>query len=306
MNDVPSVPFRGLDTAWFQIAGTICNLRCKHCFISCAPDNRKFGFISARDFTRHLQDAVRLGAREFYFTGGEPFAHPNIYQMLGQALDTGDTTVLTNGLLFRDTGASELAGISRDSGRTLEIRLSIDGPDAETNDAIRGAGVLDQAMHGLRQLLQAGIRPIVTMSRSWDGPDCSHVAALGELLIAHGYDEPRIKILPMLHLGAEVRRSRPYLDCERITPCMLQNFDWSELLCSSSRLVTDRGVWVCPILLDSAEARMGDALADTLEPYPLRHQACYTCVRNGAICSNTSGLADQPARQACSSGEPRP
>ena len=35
----PQVPFLGLDTLWFQVAGTVCNLRCTHCFISCAPDN---------------------------------------------------------------------------------------------------------------------------------------------------------------------------------------------------------------------------------------------------------------------------
>ena len=75
----------------------------------------------------------------------------------------------------------------------------------------------------------------------------------------------------------------------------------TQLICSSSRLVTDRGVWVCPILLDSPEARMGERLGDTLQSYPLRHQACYTCVRNGAICANSTVTVERETAHSASS-----
>lgn len=288
MNDAPHVPFAQLKTVWFQITGTICNLRCTHCFISCTPENDKFGFIRLDDFIRHLDEAVRLGAREFYFTGGEPFAHPDIQEILARSLEAGATTVLTNGMLFREDGAERLARAARSSGNPIEVRLSIDGTNAEMNDAIRGAGVFEKAMAGLGKLLDAGIRPIITISRTWDGPDCAPLGELDGALRARGYREPRIKVLPMLRLGAEVSRSRPYASCERVTPDSVRDYDMSQLLCNSSRLVTDRGVWVCPILLDAPEARMGGRLQDTLGSYPLRHSACSTCVQNGAICANST------------------
>ncbi len=288
LNESPHVPFHSLKTVWFQITGTVCNLRCTHCFISCAPDNDKFGFISLEEFTRHLQESIRLGADDFYFTGGEPFAHPDIYEILTRSLRAGSTTVLTNGMLFRDDGAEQLARSARESGNPFEVRLSIDGCNAEMNDAIRGKGTFDKAMQGMSQLLAVGIHPIVTISRTWDGPDCAALAELDETLRTRGYDDPRLKILPMLRLGAEISRNRSYTDCERVTARSVRDFDMSRLICSSSRLVTDRGVWVCPILLDSPEARMGDGLEDTLHSYPLRHQACYTCVQNGAICANST------------------
>ena len=36
---VPRVELQSLDTLWFQVAGTLCNLACSHCFISCSPTN---------------------------------------------------------------------------------------------------------------------------------------------------------------------------------------------------------------------------------------------------------------------------
>ena len=35
----PHVALSALDTLWFQVTGTLCNLACRHCFISCSPTN---------------------------------------------------------------------------------------------------------------------------------------------------------------------------------------------------------------------------------------------------------------------------
>jgi hypothetical protein len=69
---------------------------------------------------------------------------------------------------------------------------------------------------------------------------------------------------------------------------MMEGFDQGQLICNHSRIVTDRGVFVCPILLEAADARMGPSLAESLGPYALRHQACYTCYQYGTLCANPS------------------
>ena len=33
--DAPRVALQSLDTLWFQVGGTVCNLACTHCFVSC-------------------------------------------------------------------------------------------------------------------------------------------------------------------------------------------------------------------------------------------------------------------------------
>ena len=284
--DAPCVHTQALDTLWFQVAGTICNIQCHHCFISCAPDNDKFGFMSYEDCVEHLEASQRLGVKEFYFTGGEPFANPAMCDILEHAMRLGPCTVLTNAMLLRDGVLDRLETIAKESAHKLELRVSLDGYTAEMNDAIRGEGTFDKALEGTRRLVELGFSPIMTMTRTWCGDDDKVLAGFVELLSAIGYANPRLKVLPLLKIGAEASRGGAYGEDSLITHEMMQGYDESRLLCKSARLVTDRGVWVCPILLDSTAARMGDTIEETIRDYPLRHRACHTCWQHGAICSN--------------------
>ncbi len=291
--DAPAVPLSALEQLWFQVAGTVCNLRCGHCFISCAPDNHSFWFMSRRTVRRALDEASALGAAECYFTGGEPFMNPEMTEILGDALEFGPSTVLTNGTLLPERRVRELVRLAESRPHPLELRVSVDGPTAEANDAIRGEGAFARAMEGVGRLVGAGFRPIVTTMRSWPEERAECVldgfrASLG----AVGYANPRIKVLPPLRIGEEATRSRAYRPDERVTREMMQGYDASELLCSRARLVTARGVWACPILLDYPSARLGDTLAEAARaPARLGESACHTCWENGAICSNATGVA---------------
>ncbi len=287
----PSVRTTRLDTVWFQVGGTICNLRCHHCFISCTPENDKFKFMSLDSCRRYLEESRSLGIEEYYFTGGEPFANPEICDILELALRYGPATVLTNATLFRDNTLDRLEAMAKASHHTLEIRVSLDGHSAEMNDGIRGEGTFDRAMEGVRRLVERGFRPILTITRTWCGADCEVLEGFRKLLTGIGYDEPRLKILPRLKIGAEIERTGGYGKEAHITPAMMEGFDQSRLMCSNSRLVTDQGVWVCPILLDDPTGHMGDDLAESVRDYPLTHAACYTCWQNDAICSNSTTAA---------------
>jgi hypothetical protein len=108
------------------------------------------------------------------------------------------------------------------------------------------------------------------------------------MLRAHGYSRPRIKILPALRIGAEADRNRGYDIEERVTTELMEGFDKSQLICNHSRIITDRGVYVCPILIEATDARLGVDLFESLGPYSLRHRACYTCYQYGTLCANPS------------------
>src|SRR3712207_7117711 len=56
---------------------SVCNLACTHCFISCSPTNHTHEFMALAQVKRHLDEAARMGVREYYFTGGEPFLNPD-------------------------------------------------------------------------------------------------------------------------------------------------------------------------------------------------------------------------------------
>lgn len=286
-----------LDGLWFQVTGTVCNIRCAHCFISCGPTNRSFDFLSVDEVERRLEESVRLGVREYYFTGGEPFLHPDIVEILARAIERGPTTVLTNGMLLRPRHVVPLARAAAGSRYSLEFRVSIDGFDAATHDALRGRGSFARALAGLELLLAHGFLPIVTAVQTW-GPDEEAGVYEGfvRLLRERGYRQPRVKLMPALKIGAEAERSGGYAPGERVTRAMVEGYDPDLLLCSSARVVTDRGVWVCPILLDAPEGNLGDDLERAAgTPFRLAHQACATCWLHGAICANPGASLPETA-----------
>jgi hypothetical protein len=144
-------------------------------------------------------------------------------------------------------------------------------------------------MQGVGLLVTHGFLPIITMTRTWDERDDDAILdEFRRVLAAHGCTRPRLKVLPRLQIGAEERRTCGYEEYERVTAAMLDEYDTSRLICSHSRVVTDRGIYVCPILLDAPDARLGATLDEAQRGFALRHGACYTCYLYGAICTNPS------------------
>lgn len=289
---LPLVPLAGLDELWFQVAGTLCNLTCTHCFISCSPHNHSFEMLTFAEVQQALIEAELRGVKEFYFTGGEPFLNRELVPMLVRALDFGPVSVLTNATVLKPEWLTALRDAEARSRYSIEFRVSIDGPTPESNDPVRGEGTFARAMRGVGLLVEHGFLPIITMTRLWDDADDAGVlSAFTNELRKVGNDRPRMKILPRLKLGAEVKRAAGYAADEHVTAAMLDGYDLSRLVCHHSRIVTNRGVFVCPILIDAPEANLGPTLAAADRPFAITYGACSTCYQYGAICTNPSGSA---------------
>jgi AdoMet-dependent heme synthase len=302
---VPAVKLTHLDNLWFQVSGTRCNIACAHCFNNSGPNVRTFGFLSVEKVRRELEAGVKAGVKEVFLTGGEPFLHPQLPEMLEMSLGIAPTTVLTNGMLINDRTADRLGKIERAARYSLEIRVSLDGYSEEMNDAIRGMGVFRQALAATARLSRRGLLRLVTIVHTWsDEEDLRTLAGFRELLEKAGYSRPRIKVLPSLPLGRELARS-PELasDQSLLTEDMLEGFDRDLLMCSNSRVVTDRGVWVCPLLVEKTDARLGSSLEDSAAAYRLAHHACGTCFHYGTICSNVSGEIEGSGRNPSLRGQ---
>lgn len=281
----PRVELRSLDTLWFQVAGTLCNLACSHCFISCSPTNHTHEHMSLEQVRTYLDEAVALGVKEYYFTGGEPFLNPDMEGILEATLRIGPATVLTNGLLLDKARCSRLKVLSESSDYSLDLRISLDGYDAESNDPIRGQGTFERILAGAVEAEIAGLTPVMTVTEvhQENGTREGRQRFL-ELLKERGIARPRLKILPVFQIGAEAERSGAYAEWQVLASDEASAESWEHLQCSSCRMVTDQGVWVCPILINEPEGRMGERLADTLDGFPLEHPACWTCHVHGVSC----------------------
>lgn len=285
VTSVPQLPFRALDTLWLQVAGTLCNLSCTHCFISCGPKNDTHGFMPVEQVRSAVEEAVEQGVKDFYFTGGEPFMHPEIETLIEHTLSKGPLTVLTNGILITKRRAAWIADRFEQSRYSLDIRISLDGLTEEENDEIRGKGTFQKILQGILNLHEMGIDPILTVTEVHTGMgDRGNRMAFIEFLRSHGIHRPRVKFLSPFLIGREEERSRGYAKEERLYEGDLLEEEYETLQCASSRMVTSQGVFPCPILINDASARMGETLKDGLTDIQLDWSPCYTCHVMGVTC----------------------
>jgi molybdenum cofactor biosynthesis enzyme MoaA len=282
----PQVPLVALDSVWFQVAGTLCNLECTHCFISSSPTNRSFEMMTEAEVAAHLEEARGLGVRAYYFTGGEPFLNKAMVPILARTLAQGPACVLTNGIPITARLAGELSRLSAGSEYSLELRISIDGYDAQSNDPIRGEGSFEKILLGVGRLAEVGLNPVITVTEACEGV-ASRAGRLKflEVLRALGLSQPRLKILPLLRMGAEEKRLRPYQAHETLAGVELDRAAIDKLECGHARMVTKKGVYVCPILIDHPGARLAATLTESLVPFGLSYSACYTCHAEGLSCA---------------------
>jgi len=283
----PEQPLSHLDALWIQVAGTLCNLACTHCFVTSGPSNARHPMMSRDEIRQRIREALPLGLKEIYFTGGEPFLHPEMVEILEDSMPQAPCTVLTNGTLFTARRLERLRALSEGSRHSLEIRVSLDGYRAEDHDAFRGPGMFTRAIQGLIQCEAYELLPIVTVTQNTDEDPVAFRERYIAMLRDAGIQRPRLKVLPMFRLGREVARSGPYRPVESLAGVSAAEIEGVRLQCGTCRAVTAKGVYVCPLLVEESGGRMGDRFDQALGPFTLRHGACYTCYVTGMTCANS-------------------
>ena len=272
-----------LSSLWFQVTGLLCNLECAHCLVDSSPRNTSMLFLDRATVQAYLQEAESIGVKEVYFTGGEPFLHPEMPTLLADALTIAPTTVLTNGTLITPGMAQTLRRISEGSRYTLEVRVSMDHPEEAKNDRLRGWGSYAKALRAVLRLQGVGLLPIVTVTECFQTGGPSLFEAFLAMLKREGVQRPRLKMLPVFHTG-KLENSRTG---GGVSQAMMAGLDPLLLQCAEARVVAADGVYACPILVGKKEGFLGSGSLRARPGVDLAHHACRTCYDTGMSCANT-------------------
>ncbi|HKF74738.1 MAG TPA: radical SAM protein [Candidatus Dormibacteraeota bacterium] len=173
-----------------------CNLRCDYCAVRSAPLARARSLPAAR-FVDLVDEAVAEGFTQLCVTGGEPFLHPDIVDMLRHASRRLPTVVLTNAMLFRRRGGEALRTLA--GTPLLVIQTSLDGARPDTHDAHRGRGSWVRTVEGIRRATDAGLPVRVAMTRTPE--NAGEVPALAALLEELGVPPEGFAVRPLLRRG---------------------------------------------------------------------------------------------------------
>lgn len=151
-----------LDELWLYYT-MACNLRCKHCLVSAGKGLKKE--LSNDEFKEIIDESIKLGVKRFYITGGEPFIKDGLFDLIKYITKTKkrELIILTNATLFDD---KKIAALKKLVSPKLILQVSLEGPNAEIHDKLRGKGSFDKAVDGIKKLISIGITPVISTAIS--------------------------------------------------------------------------------------------------------------------------------------------
>ncbi|HAB56526.1 MAG: mycofactocin radical SAM maturase [Acidimicrobiaceae bacterium] len=127
-----------------------CNLQCVHCLSSSGRrDPRE---LTTEECEAVIDELQRMQVFYINIGGGEPTIRKDFWHLVRYAVDHGvGVKFSTNGSGIDDKVAEQLA-----ESDYVDVQISIDGADAETNDHVRGAGSFATAVQAMEHLQAAG------------------------------------------------------------------------------------------------------------------------------------------------------
>jgi radical SAM protein with 4Fe4S-binding SPASM domain len=143
--DVPADHLVGPLAVHLEVVAA-CNLACTHCFAGVLPRNHNPLTVAEMDGL--FAELARLGSFRLGLTGGEPLLRKDLLEILDAATGHGlHPCLTTNALLLTEQTARELG-----KRELVWLNVSLEGPTAETNDAVRGAGTFAAVVDRLHLL----------------------------------------------------------------------------------------------------------------------------------------------------------
>ncbi|MFN3803575.1 MAG: radical SAM protein [Pyrobaculum sp.] len=129
-----------------------CNLKCVHCYIDAGVEAA--GELSTGEALDVVNQMAEIGVPLILFTGGEPLARRDLFEIAQYARDRGIKLVLsTNGTLITPEAARRL----KETG-FVYVGVSLDSVREEFHDQFRGApGSFSAAIAGIKNALDVGL-----------------------------------------------------------------------------------------------------------------------------------------------------
>ncbi len=132
-----------------------CPLRCMHCSVNGGDEKVD---IPLDKFKEIVDDCAKIGVEVMDIIGGEPLAHPEIFEALKYASEKIPSVFLnTAGYFIGDKIIERL----KDTGIS-GVFISLDGADPEKHEKIRGPGTFIKTCKVIEKISKAGFYTIVS------------------------------------------------------------------------------------------------------------------------------------------------
>ncbi len=141
-----------------------CNLRCLHCYQDDFSREGDLGIPGLKGIAENFLATLEAWERRacVHLTGGEPLLNPGLFSLLdhlnGQS-GVEELGIITNGMLLHRELIKRISGIEK----LKYLKISLDGGDAATNDAIRRVGSFQRVLRNVPLVREMGKFEVVLM-----------------------------------------------------------------------------------------------------------------------------------------------
>lgn len=266
----PKTELKQLDNLFLQLCTKACNLKCKHCYIEKNPYKNEEDFISLDKIKTSLMTVKNISLKSIYLTGGEPLLHPDFNQILRMCLKISNTTVMSNGIMINDKKARFLRKIDDESKFETIYRISLDSVNEIENDNLRGRGSFRKALVAISSLLKYEFNPIISVVNYQNKEKSQIFEEFQNYFSKKDFvlDDINLKIIPFFKKSDEINQIE-----------INDEIEYEKLDCYNSRVVSQNGIYSCPMLVDDYRARLGSTLADCSKINYLDCEKCAICVK---------------------------
>ncbi|MBQ8847566.1 MAG: radical SAM protein [Candidatus Gastranaerophilales bacterium] len=266
----PKVELIELQNLFFQLCTKTCNLKCKHCYIERNPYKNEEDFINLDKIKQALMHVKGKKLNSIYLTGGEPLMHPDFNQILRMCLKISNTTVMSNGVMINDKKARFLRKIDDESQFETIYRISLDSTNEIENDNLRGRGSFRKALCAIMSLIKYDFNPIISVVNYKNLSKEEIYEDFRDFFFKKGFELESInlKIIPFFSKTDETMQIE-----------MVENIQIEKLDCYNSRVVSQNGIYSCPMLVNDYRARLGSALNNCSKINYLDCEKCSICTQ---------------------------
>lgn len=275
----PCAKLEKLENLWLQLSKVACNIKCKHCYLDCHQDTRKKNFLNIDKIQMILSSNFK-SLNKIFITGGEPFLHPKINDILHMCLKKSDVVIFSNGTLLNEKKIKVLKNIEDMSNHKILFRFSLDHFSEGRNDEYRSRGVFKKVINALKLTQKYNFYTDIVCVNLKNEDEIKLQEGFMELFKKHELklSDENLKIVPMLKMGSYAKYYNITDTIKNVSFQDIEDFNMEWLDCKNSRVVTADGIYSCPALVNDPRGKLGDELHNASKEVYLETQTCYNCV----------------------------
>lgn len=272
MTNIFSAPYVKLDelsNLFIELTEKNCNQRCKHCYIDFPISKNVKDFIQIEKIKVAIEDTLSEPVKYIFLTGAEPMTHPEFNSILRMCLKRSNVCICTNAAFINEKKARFLKKVEDESQNEIIFKLSIDHYNEIKNDDIRGRGAYRQTINAIKNLVKYDFNPVLSIVNYYNEDKKTLLNEFYALCKKIGFEASEHNF----HINEYYNKYNPISDDAKLRE---GDFD-----CKNSRVLTSRGIYVCPFLSNDHRGRMGADFKDYATKMFMETNFCLTCAKNG-------------------------